>query len=440
MEYQFTKRTSNYSRLLRTKTLVRIRWLAVFCQTIAVGFVSFYLNFPLPLIPCIILIAASAFLNIFLTLHFSINHRLSSKAATFVLGFDSLQLATLLFLTGGLQNPFSILLIAPAVISAASLPILNIIFLNIFVIISASILSFYSMPLPWYTDKIIEIPRLLIDGIWVAIVSALLFTTIYAYKVAEEARRLADALTATDLVWQHEKHLSALDGLAAAAAHELGTPLATIQLVVKEMYNTMKDDKNIGEDLELLRSQTERCRHILTRLTSLSTQNEDQLARLPLTVLIEEASNPLRNFGIDIIMVKDETTGAEPTFIRNPGIIYGLGNLLENAVDFAKSKVVIHYQWNEKYIALTIIDDGNGYDPSILDRIGEPYISTRHITHQKNQKTNMTEGEMGGGLGLGLFIAKTLLERSGAQLRFRNSPEVEFGAEVYLAWNRKILK
>lgn len=427
MDQEFSQRTSAYSRRLRSTTLVRIRWLAVVCQTIAVMFVALYLGFPFPLASCIVLIAASAWLNIFLTFHYSINHRLSSKAATAILSFDVLQLATLLYLTGGLQNPFSVLLIAPAVISATSLPVLHIILLNFLVIISASILSIYSEPLPWYPGQIIELPRLLIDGIWAAIVSSLMFTTAYAYRVAEETRRLADALSATELVLQHEKHLSALDGLAAAAAHELGTPLATIQLVVKEMYHGLKDDPAVSEDLELLKSQTERCRNILKRLTSLATEGEDHLARMSLTTLIEEVSAPLREFGIDIITEKGDTVGDEPVFQRNPGIVYGLGNLLENAVDFARSKVTIQYKWNERYIGLTIIDDGFGYDASVLDRIGEPYTTSRQASSH------------GGGLGLGLFIAKTLLERSGAQLRFRNSPKKELGAEVYLAWNRKNL-
>lgn len=425
MEKEFFQRTSTYSRRLRSTTLIRIRWLAIFSQTITIAFVSVYLGFKFPIVPCAILIAASIWLNIFLTFFYSINDRLSSNVATAILGIDILQYAALLYLTGGLQNPFSVLLIAPAVISATSLPRKHIIFLNFLVIILASFLSTYSEPLPWYSGHTIELPRLLVDGIWTAIVSSLIFTTTYGYRVAEETRSLADALSATELIMQHEKHLSELDGLAAAAAHELGTPLATIQLVVKEMYNGLKDDPDIGDDLRLLLSQTERCRNILKRLTTLSSEGEEHLSHLSLLELLEEVSEPLREFGIDIVFEKGETTGKEPVFPRNPGILYGLGNLLENAVDFARSKVIIKYKWNEKYVALTIIDDGHGYDPSILDRIGEPYTTSRHTDSQ------------GGGLGLGLFIAKTLLERSGALLRFRNSPKKEFGAEVYLAWSRK---
>lgn len=427
MEQEFTKRTSTYSRRLRSTTLVRIRWLAVFSQSIIIAFVAIYLGFKVPIMPCAILIVTSAWLNIFLTFFYSINDRLSSNAAVAILGVDILIYATLLYLTGGLQNPFSLLLVAPAVISATSLPVRHIVFLNLLVIISASILSTFSEPLPWYPGQTIVIPRLLIDGIWTAIVSSLIFTTSYGYRVAEETRRLADALSATELILQHEKHLSELDGLAAAAAHELGTPLATIQLVVKEMYNDLKNDPAVLDDLNLLLSQTERCRNILKRLTSLSSEGEEHLSRLSFTTLLEEVSAPLREFGITIVAEKGETIGTEPIFPRNPGILYGVGNLLENAVDFAREKVIIRYKWNEKFVALTIIDDGHGYEPSILDRIGEPYTTSRH------------PGSQGGGLGLGLFIAKTLLERSGAHLRFRNSPEKEFGAEVYLAWSRKSL-
>lgn len=427
MEQEFTQRTSAYSRRLRSTTLVRIRWLAVFSQSSTIAFVTLYLGFKVPIIPCAILIIASVWLNIFLTFYYSINDRLSSTVATAILGVDILQYATLLYFTGGLQNPFSLLLIAPAVISATSLPVKHIVFLNFLVIISASVLSTYSDPLPWYPGHMIITPRLLVDGIWTAIVSSLIFTTTYGYRVAEETRRLADALSATELILQHEKHLSELDGLAAAAAHELGTPLATIQLVAKEMYNGLKNNPDVEEDLSLLLSQTERCRNILKRLTSLSTDGEKHLSRLSLSTLLDEVSSPLKEFGVEIVTEAEEAIGEEPVFPRNPGILYGVGNLLENAVDFARSKVTIRYKWNEKYVGLTIIDDGHGYDPSILDRIGEPYTTSRQPSSQ------------GGGLGLGLFIAKTLLERSGAQLHFRNSPKKELGAEVYLVWNRKKL-
>lgn len=420
-------RTSNHSRRLRSSTLLRIRWFAIFCQAVCTLFVTYYLGFALPIVSCLLLITFSAWLNLFLTFYYSNNHRLSPNIATVILAFDIIQLAMLLYLTGGLQNPFSILLITPAGISATSLSVPQILTLNGLVIFVATILSLTSQPLPWYAGQSIETPQLMIVGIWVAIVSSLLFTTAYAYRVAEETRRLADALSATELVLQREKHLSALDGLAAAAAHELGTPLATIQLVVKEMQHSLKTMPELYDDLALLRSQTERCRHILKRLTSLSSDGEEHLTRLKFSSLIEEMIAPLRDFGIKITTQKDQNIGDEPVFERNPAILYGLGNLLENAVDFAHSNIIIHYGWTEKKVTLSIIDDGIGFDPAILEYLGEPYMTSR--SHDAKS----------GGLGLGLFIAKTFLERSGAYLRFRNRPEQDLGAEVYLAWPRKSL-
>jgi two-component system sensor histidine kinase RegB len=244
--------------------------------------------------------------------------------------------------------------------------------------------------------------------------------------VAEEARQLANALAATELVLQREQHLSALDGLAAAAAHELGTPLATITVVAKEMERALGSDPKYGEDVRLLRSQSERCREILKRLTSLSSEGEEHLARLPLTSLVEEVIAPHRDFGITIKRKPGILQGPEPVGQRNPGVIYGLGNLVENAVDFARETVTVAWRWNDQAVAIVVLDDGPGFPPEIIDRIGEPYMSTRK------------EGQSGGGgLGLGLFIAKTLLERSGATLTFSNGTVRGEGAMVEIEWPRE---
>ena len=223
---------------------------------------------------------------------------------------------------------------------------------------------------------------------------------------------------------QREQHLSALDGLAAAAAHELGTPLATIALVAREMERSLGSDHIHADDVKLLRSQSERCREILKQLTSLSSEGEAHLARLPLTSLVEEVTAPHRDFGIAIKLEPGERQGPEPVGRRNPGVIYGLGNLVENAVDFAKARVTVHWRWNDEEVGFTVVDDGPGFPPEIVSRIGEPYMSTRH------------GAERGGGLGLGLFIAKTLLERSGAALSFRNSNTPGEGALVEIVWPR----
>jgi len=205
-------RASSYSRLLRLKTIVRIRWLAIICQTVTLLFVALYLGFSFPLVPCLVLVIVSTWINIFLTFYYSLNHRMTPASTMVILGVDILLLSGLLYFTGGLQNPFAVLLIAPVGLGAASLESCSIILLNLLVISVVSVLVFLHEPLPWYPGTSIHLPPLVMDGIWVAIVASLIFTTVYSYRLAEEARQLADALTATELVLQQEQYLSALDG------------------------------------------------------------------------------------------------------------------------------------------------------------------------------------------------------------------------------------
>jgi two-component system sensor histidine kinase RegB len=230
-------------------------------------------------------------------------------------------------------------------------------------------------------------------------------------------------------VLEREKHLSQLDGLAAAAAHELGTPLATISVVAKEMEREFGNDERLREDVQLLRSQSERCRDILRRLTSLSAANEEHMRRLPLSSMIEEVTAPHRQFGIEIALIEKSDRSNEPICARNAGILYGLGNLLENAVDYAKTKVTLTVEHTAERVVVVIEDDGAGYSPDILSRIGEPYMTKR-----------TKEAERAGGLGLGLFIAKTLLERSGARLQFENRVSAGGGARIRIDWPRGMLE
>ncbi|WP_173935206.1 ActS/PrrB/RegB family redox-sensitive histidine kinase [Chelativorans sp. Marseille-P2723] len=411
---------------LRLNTLIRLRWLAIVGQSLAVLVVAFGLSFPLPTAECFALIAASAWLNLYLTFRYPTAHLLPPLAALAILTFDASQLAGLLYLTGGLTNPFSILMTVPVVISAASLPLMWTALLGVYVVGLTALLAIFHLPLPWYHGTELSVPFIYTAGMLIAIISSIAFTGIYAYRVAEEARLLANALTATELVLQREQHISALDGLAAAAAHELGTPLATIALVAREMEKALGDDPRFHEDVTLLRSQSERCREILKRLTSLSSEGEEHLARLPLTSLIEETAAPHRDFGIDIRLEPGKTHGPEPVGRRNPGVLYGLGNLVENAVDFARDSVSIRWGWDDEMVHITITDDGPGFPAEIMDRIGEPYMSRRQAGSSS-----------GGGLGLGLFIAKTLLERSGAMVSFANAGGQGKGASVTVSWPRE---
>jgi len=412
------------SSQLRLNTLIRLRWLAIVGQSAAVIIVAYWLEFPLPVSLCFALIACSAWLNLFLTFRYPSAYRVPPMSAFVILTFDSAQLAGLLYITGGLTNPFSLLLTVPVVISATSLSLSMTALLGALVMSAATLLVFQHMPLPWYQGLDLPMPFLYVAGMWMAVLSSIAFTAVYAWRVAEEARLLANALAATELVLQREQHLSALDGLAAAAAHELGTPLATITVVAKEMERALGEDPRYREDVTLLRSQSERCREILKRLTSLSSEGESHLAHMPLTSLIEEVIAPHRDFGIGIRREPGERIGREPVGHRNPGVIYGLGNLVENAVDFAVGVVVIRWRWDEYNVVIDIVDDGPGFPPEIIDRIGEPYMSTRQ------------GADSGGGLGLGLFIAKTLLERSGATLSFSNANERGKGAVVQVDWPR----
>ncbi len=414
---------------LRLETMVRIRWLAIAGQTVAVLFAWLFLDLVFSPFLCLLLINLSALLNIILRVKYPANQRLTGNASLVLLGYDVLQLAFLLFLTGGLQNPFAILLVVPVVISATTQSVKQTALLGLLVIVSSSLLVFFYRPLPWFAGEVFELPRVYISGMWVAIVSSLAFTAIYAFRVADEARKLADALAATELILQREQHLSTLDGLAAAAAHELGTPLATIALVSKEMTRELDESSPLLEDAKLLRSQAERCREILQTLRSLSQEGDSHIGRMRFSAIMEEVAAPHRDFGVDVVMDVPKKRSTDPDCVRNPAILYGLGNLLENAVDFARNKVVFKADWDQENVRVSVNDDGAGFEFELLNQIGEPFISTRS-----------REGRAGG-LGLGLFIAKTLLERSGATISFQNGDAARLpGALVTVTWPRSMLE
>ncbi|GGE29651.1 ATPase [Agaricicola taiwanensis] len=412
---------------LRLDTLVRLRWLAIAGQSAAIVAVHVGLGFTLPVGASFMVIAASAILNICLRIFYPVSERLDSNRAAMLLAFDVMQLAVLLYLTGGLQNPFAILFLAPVLISATTLPPVPTMLLGFLAIGCATFLAFFQLPLPWESGVIEQLPFLYVLGVWVAIAMSVAFIGVYAWRVAEEARQLSQALAATELVLAREQHLSALDGLAAAAAHELGTPLATIYLVVKELDRATPADNIAKDDITLLRTQVERCREILRTLTSLDDDGAP-FARLPVTHLLEEVAAPQRAFDVEVDIVKGDCEPPEPTLTRNPGILYGLGNLLDNAVDFARSRVVLGVSWSEDQVSLSITDDGFGFSADILAHLGEPYVTTRGV--------RSGEGDSATGLGLGVFIAKTLLERSGATVTFQNVAAPETGAQIRIIWPR----
>jgi two-component system sensor histidine kinase RegB len=419
------------ARRLRVDTSVRLRWLAVGGQSAAVLTTYFGLGFPLPLSICFVVIAASAWLNIGLRIRFAASHRLDDNAALLLLSYDILQLSGLLYLTGGLQNPFSMLFLAPVMIAAVSLTGRGTVILGLLVVAMASLLALYHYPLPWVAGQQITLPMLYVSGVWMAIVLGAAFIGIYAARVSDEARRLSEALAATELVLAREQHLTQLDGLAAAAAHELGTPLATITLVVKDLAKLLPAEGTVREDVDLLTQEVYRCRTILAKLASLGNESPDMLDRMSVSHLVEEVVQPQRDFGVELAIEKSGA-GDEPICRRNPGILYGLGNLVENAIDFAKARVRIDMNWDAAHIRITIEDDGPGFRPEVLARLGDPYISTKG----PDRRAKSDEG----GLGLGLFIAKTLLERSGASVAVANATPPSTGARIVVSWPRNIFE
>lgn len=422
------------ARRLRLDTLVRLRWLAIMGQSVAVMGVHFGLGYKLPFGASFLLIASSAVLNLALRVRYPASHRLADNPATFLLAFDIVQLALLLFLTGGLQNPFSLLFLMPVLISATALPPERTLFLGLLAVGCATMLALVHFPLPWASVDRPDFPFLYVVGVWTAILLGTAFIGVYAWRIAEEGRQLAQALAATELVLAREQHLSQIDGLAAAAAHELGTPLATITLVVKEMLRRAPQDAEMAEDLALLREQTDRCRAILRKLTSLAQEEDDRpfLEHISLKHMLEEVVDPQRGIGVPIhIFASGE--GPEPFCRRNPGLTYGLTNLVDNAVDFAEDKVTIKASWTASQVSLEIRDDGPGFAADILLRLGEPYVTSRGADKRGSD-------EKAAGHGLGVFIAKTLIERTGAQLVLNNAAPPELGAVVHIVWPRHLFE
>ena len=419
---------------LRLATIVRLRWLAILGQLIAICVVAFGLDFTLPLGSCLSFIALSAWLNVYLVVRFPARHRLSIGNATLMLGYDLVQLSALLYLTGGIENPFMMVMLAPVTVSAGSLPPVNTLALGILTTIAIALISTIHLPLPWYTGMRLDLPQLYQYGYLSAVAACMLFIALYASRLAKESRQMSAALAATDLVLAREQKLHALDGLAAAAAHELGTPLSTIVLVAKELERDASTSPAMREDLELLRSQALRCREILAKLTRRPSEQDPLHAHLSVQELLDESAAPYRSHGksirINIAPRFESAPGAEePVGERRPGVIYGLGNLIENAIDFAKGGVEVQADWTDKVVEIAVLDDGPGFPADVIETLGEPYVTTRA------NGGRMGDGESSG-MGLGFFIAKTLLERSGATINLANRDAPSRGAIVRIVWPR----
>ena len=422
---------------VRLRTLSNLRWLAIGGQSAALFVVAFGLDYHLPLLPCLVAIVSSAALNIVLAIRFPATYRLSNREATFFLAFDVVQLAALLYLTGGIENPFSLMFVAPVVIAATTLNLGNTLILAGLALGSISLIALKHFPLPWAPGAELNLPGLYQGGIWASLVIGIGFTSIYAWRMASEAVRMQAGLAATQLALAREHRLAALGALAAAAAHELGTPLGTIAVVAREFERALPAGSPEAEDARLLRAEAERCRGILTKLAKPEESVIGAVERLPLGAFLDEIASEQRGGDVEIrVELTRSDSGQEPKVWRIPELLHGLGNLVANAADFARTSVLVRAEWNDAILRLVVEDDGKGFEPEILERIGDPYVTSRPGTYALgNTELGPSDAfSVQHGMGLGFFIAKTLIEQTGGTVRAQNRERG--GARITLAWPR----
>ena len=403
---------------VRLRTLVLVRWIAIGGQLAAVAVVSLGLGVEVPMSPVLVAIGASAVLNLALSLWRPVP-RLNEGATAVLLAWDIVQLAALLFFTGGLDNPFALMLLAPVTVCATVLSRLHTIALCALSIAAATGLAFHSLPLGWDAAEI-DIHDGYLVGMWAAIAFGAIFFAAYAGWIASETRRATRALAATQTALGREQRLAAVGALAAATAHELGTPLGTVHLIANEIAADITPDDPLAEDVALLAREVARCRDILKQLSA-RTEPEDlhaPLSRLSPAALVESVVQRYRR---DSVAVEIMASGDDmPVLPRTPEVLHGLANVLQNAIQFARARVDIRITAHPDALEMAISDDGPGIPAAILDHLGEPYVSTR--------------ARDGSHMGLGIFIAITLLERSGATLEFGN--QAQGGAVVRIRWPR----
>ena len=424
---------------LRARTLRNLRWIAITGQLMTVLVTRYGLGYDLPMAWCLGIILVSVWFNVITMLTMAPNARLSERTALLWMLFDLGQLGLLLGLTGGLSNPFALLFIAPATVAAAALTRPNARLVVGIAILSIFLLELAYLPLTHEKFGPLILPDTYLLGIGCALIIGVGFIAIYVRRVADEAFGMSQALAATQLALAREQRLSALGTMAAAAAHELGSPLATIALTAREMERDLERDALDPEDLSLIREQTTRCRDILGQLARIRQEDMEHIRTAPLLSVLEEAAAPHEDSGkrIEYFVDGEIVEGGDtpsPTFPRRPEIIHALRNLIQNAVDFANTTVWIEIEETDSQLAIRIQDDGAGYAPDVIDRLGDPYLTTR-----RGKRAQDGEYE---GMGLGLFIAKTLLERRGATLSFSNrrpGRDCLSGATVEIRWKTDAL-
>lgn len=433
------------SNWVRLRTLMVLRWLAVAGQAAAIFVAVQIYQIRIEVGLAALVITASVVANLISYYAYPENKRLSENEATLWLVFDIIQLSLLLYLTGGLNNPFAMLVLAPVTIASTVLHLRNTVFLGLTAISLLTIVSRYNVPLVSEEGVILTLPVLFQFGFWVSLLISLVFLALYARQVTTEMHAMGEALVATQLALSREQKLTDLGGVVAAAAHELGTPLATIKLVSSELMEELENHPELLEDAELIRAQADRCRDIL--LSMGRTGKDDlHLRQAPIETIVREAAEPHLDRGKEVRFNVTPQEGAsltQPIIQRRPEIIHGLRNLIQNAVDFSRSKVTVEMTWSQDVIDVRISDDGRGFPQSVIGRIGDPYVRRRRMSEDGARRPGYE------GMGLGLFIAKTLLERSGATLTFSNSRrhghaswtgQATGGAVIDVSWPRTTLQ
>ncbi|MEM0934602.1 MAG: ActS/PrrB/RegB family redox-sensitive histidine kinase [Pseudomonadota bacterium] len=407
------------SHWVRLRTLIVLRWIAVVGQLAAIETARHYFGIQLNVALCYLAVGAAIMANLVAIFVYPESKRLSEEETTLTLLFDVAQLTFLLFLTGGLNNPFALLVLTPVTIAATALRLQSAAILASVAVVLVTILTFVYIPLRTATDEILQMPDFFRFGFWMAIVIGVVFLALYARRVSTEVNTMSEALLATQLALAREQKLTDLGGVVAAAAHELGTPLATIKLVSAELIDELNGQPLLREDAELIRDQADQCRDIL-RSMGRAGKDDLHMRQAPLDSVIREAAEPHRDRGKDIRFDVAPEQGGEsrqPSIYRRPEIIHGLRNLVQNAVDFSSKTVWVDARWGKDTITIRIADDGDGFQPHVLSRIGDPFMRARRSAADRRQRPEYE------GMGLGLFIAKTLLERSGAELTFENGSD-----------------
>lgn len=426
---------------VRLRTLVVLRWIAILGQALSVLVARQWFALDLDLAFFAAIIGMSILANAAFIVAYPQNKRLKDAEVAAMLTFDTLQLGALLYLSGGLHNPFAILIIAPVTVAATALALRPTIIVGTVTFAVTSLIANVHVPLHTTQGIDIIMPQVLVYGFWAAILITITFLGFYAHRITTEMQSISQALLATQMALAREQKLTDLSGVVAAAAHELGTPLATITLVSAELADELKNNPEHLEDAQLIRAQADRCRDILHSMGK-SGKNDMMVRQAPLSAIVEEAAEPHINRGKNLhIRIGDDALEAanQPVIARHPEIVHGLRNLIQNAVDFAATTVWVDLCWTEHALSVRVVDDGAGYAPQLLGFVGEPFLGTRKSLKKPPARTGYE------GMGLGLFIAKTLLERTGATLSFVNGtdpytgvpePGERSGAVAVAMWER----